>query len=116
MGPNPDITKEERLQLIEERYGKEIASQEGICDKMLNIDQTSTSMTSLVPYSNYCFLQAYSGGTGAGGWPDEKVVYCCNMGDGWQGDMQSMYNQARYKPANGQTQRRFGAFFIHRDL
>ena len=34
MGPNPDITKEERLQLIEERYGKEIASQEGICDKM----------------------------------------------------------------------------------
>lgn len=72
MGPNPDITKEERLQLIEERYGKEIASQEGICDKMLNIDQTSTSMTSLVPYSNYCFLQAYSGGTGAGGWPDER--------------------------------------------
>ena len=58
MGPNPDITKEERLQLIEERYGKEIASQEGICDKMLNIDQTSTSMTSLIPYSNYCFLQA----------------------------------------------------------
>ena len=62
---------------------------------MLNIDQTSTSMTSLVPYSNYCFLQAYGGGTGAGGWPDEKVVYCCNMGDNWQGDMQSMYNQAR---------------------
>lgn len=115
MGPNPDITKEERLQLIEERYGKEIASQEGICDKMLNIDQTSTSMTSLVPYSNYCFLQAYSGGTGAGGWPDEKVVYCCNMGDGWQGDMQSMYNQARYKPANGKRKGGFGAFFIHRD-
>ena len=58
MGPNPDITKEERLKLIEERYGKEIASQEGICDKMLNIDQTSANqMASLVPYSNYCFLQ-----------------------------------------------------------
>ena len=100
---------------FEQRYGKEISSQEGICDKMLNIDQTSTSMTSLVPYSNYCFLQAYGGGTGAGGWPDEKVVYCCNMGDGWQGDMQSMYEQARYKPANGKRKGGFGAFFIHRD-
>lgn len=115
MGPNPDITKEERLKLIEERYGKEIASQEGICDKMLNIDQTSANqMASLVPYSNYCFLQAYSGGTGAGSWPDEKVVYCCNMGDNWQGTMESMYNQARYKPASGRKGG-FGAFFIHRD-
>lgn len=115
MGPNPDITKEERLRLIEERYGKEIASQEGICDKMLNIDQTSTGMTSLAPYSNYCFLQAYGGGTGAGGWPDEKVVYCCNMGDNWQGTMESMYTQARYKPSNGKRKGGFGAFFIHRD-
>ena len=115
MGPNPDITKEERLKLIEERYGKEIASQEGICDKMLNIDQTSANqMASLVPYSNYCFLQAYGGGTGAGSWPDEKVVYCCNMGDNWQGTMESMYNQARYKPASGRKGG-FGAFFIHRD-
>lgn len=115
MGPNPDITKEERLKLIEERYGKEIASQEGICDKMLNIDQTSANqMASLVPYSNYCFLQAYGGGTGAGSWPDEKVVYCCNMGDNWQGTMEQMYNQARYKPASGRKGG-FGAFFIHRD-
>ena len=68
MGPNPDITKEERLKLIEERYGKEIASQEGICDKMLNIDQTSANqMASLVPYSNYCFLQAYKPASGRKG-------------------------------------------------
>ncbi len=114
MGPNPDITKEERLQLIEERYGTEIASQEGICDKMLNIDQTSTGMNSLIPYSNYCFLQAYGGGTSAGGWPVEKVVFCCNMGDNWQGTMSTMYNQARYQPSTGRKGG-FGAFFIHRD-
>lgn len=111
MGPNPDITKEERLKLIQERYGPEYTD----TDKLLNIDQTSTGMTSLIKYSNYCFLQAYGGGTGAGGWPDEKVVYCCNMGDGWPGTMQSMYNQARYKPANGKRKGGFGAFFIHRD-
>ena len=29
--------------------------------------------------------------------------------------MQSMYNQARYKPANGKRKGGFGAFFIHRD-
>ena len=52
MGPNPDITKEERLKLIEERYGKEIASQEGICDKMLNIDQTSAK-TVIVDYDEF---------------------------------------------------------------
>lgn len=113
-GPNPDITKEERLALIKERYGQEIASQEGICDKMLNIDQTSTSMTSLIAYSNYCFLQAYGGGTSAGSWPTEKVVFCCNMGDNWQGTMSTMYTQARSKPATGRKGG-FGAFFIHRD-
>lgn len=111
MGPNPDITKEERLKLIQERYGSEYTD----TDKLLNIDQTSTSMTSLIPYSNYCFLQAYGGNVGAGGWPDEKVVYCCNMGDGWQGTMQAMYNQARYEPGNGKRKGGFGAFFIHRD-
>lgn len=110
MGPNPDITKEERLALIQARYGADVTD----TDKLLNIDQTSTSMVSLAPYSNYCFLQAYSGGTGAGSWPDEKVVYCCNMGDNWQGTMESMYNQARYKPASGRKGG-FGAFFIHRD-
>lgn len=114
MGPNPDITKEERLALIKERYGEEIASQPGICDKLLNIDQTSLSMTSMIPYSNYCFLQAYGGSTQTGDWPNEKVVYCCNMGDNWQGDMASMYTQASFKPASGRKGG-FGAFFIHRD-
>lgn len=115
MGPNPDITKEERLELIRERYGDEMAAKEGICDKLLNIDETSTGMTSLIPYSNYCFLQAYGGGTGAGAWPDEKVVYCWNMGDNWQSDCHGMYNQAKYKPSSGKRKGGFGAFFIHRN-
>lgn len=111
MGPNPDITEAERLELIQERYGKDQTD----THKLLNIDQTSTALPDLAPYSNYCFLQAYGGGTGAGSWPDEQVVYCCNMGDNWQSSMQSMYNQARYKPANGKRKGGFGAFFIHRD-
>ena len=115
LGPNPDQTKEERLELIRERYGDEIANQPGVCDKMLNIDQTSTSLPDLAPYSNYCFLQAYGGGTGAGAWPDEKVVYCCNMGDNWNTPLNEMYNQARYKPANGKRKGGFGAFFLHRN-
>ncbi len=115
LGPNPDQTKEERLELIRERYGDAIANQPGVCDKMLNIDQTSTSLPDLADYSNYCFLQAYGGGTGAGAWPDEKVVYCCNMGDNWNTPLNEMYNQARYKPANGKRKGGFGAFFLHRN-
>lgn len=115
LGPNPDQTKEERLELIRERYGDEMANQPGVCDKLLNIDQTSTSLPDLAPYSNYCFLQAYGGGTGAGSWPDEKVVYCCNMGDNWQTPLNEMYTQARYKPANGKRKGGFGAFFLHRN-
>ena len=115
LGPNPDQTKEERLELIRQRYGDAIANQPGVCDKMLNIDQTSTSLSDLAPYSNYCFLQAYGGGTGAGQWPDEKVVYCCNMGDNWNTPLNEMYNQARYKPASGKRKGGFGAFFLHRN-
>lgn len=115
LGPNPDQTKEERRELIRERYGDAIADAPGSCDKMLNIDQTSTSLSDLADYSNYCFLQAYGGGTGAGAWPDEKVVYCCNMGDNWNTPLTEMYNQARYKPASGKRKGGFGAFFLHRN-
>lgn len=115
MGPNPDITKEERLELIRERYGDAMAAKPGICDKLLNIDQTGLSMSSIEPYSNYCFLQAYGGGTATGGgWPDRKIVYCCNMGDNWKSPMSEMYQQARFKPASGRKGG-FGAFFIHRN-
>lgn len=113
MGPNPDITKEERLALIRERYGDKIASEPGVCDKMLCID--GKNMSGVAPYSNYFFVQAYGGGTGTqSGWPNEKVVYCCNMGDGWQGAMNEMFTQARFKPSTGRKGG-FGAFFIHRD-
>ena len=115
LGPNPDITKEERRALIRERYGDAVANQPGVCDKMLNIDQTTTSLSDLAPYSNYCFLQAYGGGTGSGTWPAEKVVYCCNMGDNWNTPLNEMYTQARYKPTNGRRKGGFGAFFLHRN-
>jgi len=113
MGPNPDITKEERLKLIEERYGKEMAAKEGITEKMLCVDGGGPS--AIAPICNYFFQQAYGGGTGLGsGWPTEKCVLCCNMGDGWKGTMSAMYTQARYQPAKGRKGG-FGAFFIHRD-
>ena len=97
MGPNPNITKEERLELIRERYGDAMASQPGICDKLL------------------CVKQSYGGGTGgASGWPDSKIVNCENVGDNWKGNLSGLYNQARWKPASGRKGG-FGAFFIHRN-
>ncbi len=113
MGPNPDITPEERLELIRERYGDEMASREGICDKMLCID--GVSLASAEPYSNYFFVQSYSGGTGSRpGWPDSKIVHCYNIGDYWQGDLKSLYNQASWKPESGRKGG-FGGFLIQRN-
>ncbi len=109
LGPNPNITKEERLALIQERYGKDITD----TDKMLCVDAPSDPSSSLYDICNYYFKQAYSGGTYSG-WPIEKVVFCCNMGDNWQGTMSTMYEQARYQPSTGRKGG-FGAFFIHRD-
>ena len=113
MGPNPNITKAERLALIRERYGDEVASQEGICDKLLCVDAPSDPSQELTPICNYYFKQAYSGGTSTS-WTIDKVVFCCNMGDNWQGTMSDMYAQARYQPTKGRKGG-FGAFFIHRD-
>ncbi|MGN0213520.1 MAG: glycoside hydrolase family 18 [Muribaculaceae bacterium] len=113
MGPSPDITKEERLALIRERFGDEMANQEGICDKLLCVDGSNS--TKCEPYCDYFFQQAYSGSTSlASGWPTEKCVLCCNMGDKWSGTMQEMYNQARYQPSTGRKGG-FGAFIIGRD-
>ncbi len=109
MGPNPDITKEERLALIQERYGKDVTD----TDKMLCVDSPNDPSSSLIPICNYYFQQAYGGGTYTG-WPIEKVVFCCNMGDGWKSNMPEMYTQARYQPTTGRKGG-FGAFFIHRD-
>lgn len=113
MGPNPNITKEERLELIRERYGDEMAAKPGICDKLLCIDGGAPGGTAEL--SNYYFKQSYGGGTGgASGWPDSKIVNCENVGDYWQGNLSGLYNQARWKPASGRKGG-FGAFFIHRN-
>lgn len=109
MGPNPDITREERLKLIQERYGKEVTD----TDKLLCVDAPGDPSSQLYDICNYYFKQAYGGGTSSS-WPSEKVVYCCNMGDNWQGDMSTMYSQASYQPTTGKKGG-FGAFFIHRD-
>lgn len=109
MGPNPDITKEERLQLIQERYGKDVTD----TDKLLCVDAPGDPSSALYSICDYYFKQAYGGGASSS-WPSEKVVYCSNMGDNWQGTMAAMYNHAKYVPANGKKGG-FGAFFIHRD-
>ncbi len=108
LGPNPYITKEERLALIHERWPN--------CndtDKMLNVDtglSMGNTITDLSEYTNYYFMQAYGGGTSTGNWPAEQVVLCSNMADYWEGTMETMYNQARVTPAGG-----FGTYYIHRD-
>lgn len=112
LGPNPNITKEERLELIRERYGDEIAAQPGVCDKLLCVDGGNPGNHELF---NYFFKQSYGGGTGgASGWPDSKIVNCENVGDYWQGNLSGLYAQARWKPATGRKGG-FGAFFIHRN-
>ncbi len=110
MGPNPNITKEERLALIQERYGTD----ETDTDKLLCVDSNGQASTALADICNYYFIQAYSGGTYSYGWPIEKAVFCCNMGDYWQTEMTEMYEQAAYQPETGHKGG-FGAFFIHRD-
>lgn len=113
MGPNPDQTKEERLELIRERFGDEMASKPGICDKLLCVD--GGGPTPVEPYTDYFFKQAYGGSTAfSGGWPYEKQVFCENVGDNWKGNLSGMYNQARCKAPTGRKGG-FGAFFIHRN-
>lgn len=113
LGPNPNITKEERRELIRERYGDAIADQPGICDKMLCID--GGSVEGCQELSNYYFIQAYGGRTQLNSsWPAEKQVLCENVGDYWNTDLSGMYNQARTEPANGRKGG-FGAFLLHRN-
>lgn len=109
LGPNPNITKADRLKLIQARYGADVTD----TDKMLCVDSPSEPSSALQPICNYYFKQAYGGGTSTT-WPIGKTVFCCNMGDNWQGNMSAMYTQARYQPATGHKGG-FGAFFIHRD-
>ena len=114
MGPNENITKEERLALIKERYGDKIEYDDDICDKLLCVDSNGQAPSSLSDICDYYFYQAYGGGTNNGGWPWEKVVLCENVGDNWQGKLEGMYRQARFQPSTGRKGG-FGAFFGHRD-
>ena len=109
MGPNPDITKEERLALIQARYGKYVTD----TNKLLCVDAPGDPSSALYDICDYYFKQAYGGGTSSG-WPSEKVVLCANMGDYWQGTMKTLYDFATYQPSSGKKGG-FGAFFIHRD-
>lgn len=109
MGPNPNITKEERLKLIQARYGTEVTD----TNKMLCVDAPGDPSSDLHDICNYYLKQAYGGGTSSS-WPIEKVVFCCNMGDNWQGTMEVMYTQAKYQPAQGRKGG-FGAYYGHRD-
>lgn len=114
MGPNPDQTKEERLALIRERYGDEMAAKPGICDKLLCVDGGGPS--DVEPYSNYWFRQDYGGGSSfSSGWPYSKQVFCCNVGDNWGTPLDEMYRQARAKAPDGGLKGGFGAFYIHRN-
>jgi len=109
MGPNPNITKEERLKLLQERYGPG----DHDTNKMLCVDGGAANIAEIC---NYFFQQTYGGSPGSvSGWPSEKVVYCANVGDNWQNaDPNNIYAYARYQPTNGKKGG-FGAFFIHRD-
>lgn len=111
MGPNPDQTGEERLKLIQERYGNE----HNDTTKMLCVDAPGSPSTDLVPYCDYYFKQAYGGGTSEGSWPIEKTVFCENVGDNWNTSLDGLINQAKYQPGNGKRKGGFGAFFGHRN-
>lgn len=109
MGPNPDQTGEERLKLIQERYGTE----HNDTSKLLCVDGNQEK--ELVPYVNYYFLQNYGGGTNyPSTWPVSKCVFCVNWGDNWNTSGEQMYNQARWEPATGHKGG-FGAFYGQRD-
>lgn len=110
IGCNPDITKEERLALIQARYGKDVTD----TDKLLCVD--GGSLSALPAICNYYFQQTYGSSPGSvSSWPNEKVVYCANMGDYWKNaNPNNLYTYARYQPATGRKGG-FGAFFIHRD-
>ena len=109
MGPNPDQTKEDRLKVIQARFGDE----HNDVNKLLCVDGKSNS--GVIDYVDYYFLQNYGGGTYyPSDWPVEKCVFCCNWGDNWNTSGEQMYNQASWEPETGHKGG-FGAFYGQRD-
>lgn len=130
MGPNPNITKEERYQLILERFGKEVADKEGSCDKLLCIDAygQDPGAAHCEPLIDYFLSQDYNGIISRNGYPTEKVVHCMSVGEDWNNDPETtsrsvgnfytkkgrLYDWARYEPANGRKGG-FGGFILNND-
>lgn len=118
MGPNPNQTKEERLQFLRSRYGDKITLDD--CNKLLCVDsngQVSGWGSALIDICDYYFIQAYGGNVSnnAGNWPNEKCVWCENVGDAWPGNLNGLKRQAAYKTTTGGRKGGFGAFFGHRN-
>lgn len=116
MGEYVDWTPEERLEFIRERYGDEVASKPGICDKMFLVDGPCyyIQQYGATPYATWIICQAYGGGISPSGIPEEKIVWTSNMGDDWAGSNSILYNFANYEPASGHKGG-FGCFFMHRN-
>lgn len=118
MGPNPNQTKEERLEFLRSRYGNKITLAD--CNKLLCVDsngQVSGWGNELIDICDYYFIQAYGGGVSdhAGNWPNEKCVWCENVGDNWGTSLQGLISQASYVTKSGGHKGGFGAFFGHRN-
>lgn len=131
LGPNPNITKEERYQLILDRYGKEVADKPGSCDKLLCIDAygQDPGAEHCEPLIDYFLSQDYNGIINRGGYPTEKVVHCMSVGEDWNNDPEvtsrsvgnyytkkgRLYDWARWEPSNGGRKGGFGAFILNND-
>lgn len=131
LGPNPNITKEERYQLIAERYGKEMADKPGSCDKLLCIDAygQDPGAAHCAPLINYFLSQDYNGIIGRSGYPTEIVVHCMSVGEDWNNDPATtgravgnyytkqgrLYDWARWEPSDGGRKGGFGAFILNKD-
>lgn len=117
MGEYVDWTPEERLEFIRERYGDEVASKPGICDKMFLIDGPPYYIYRYggAPYATWIISQSYGGSISPDQCDESKIVWCSNLGDDWAGTNDILYRFARYKPANGGRKGGFGSFFMHRN-
>lgn len=140
LGPNPEITREERYALIEARYGTAMAQKSGSCDKLLCIDaygqDPSNSRTMDVnngkygyaDYINYFFSQDYNSIINRAYYPSEKVVHCVSIGQDYENDPETdsrsvgnyytkkgrLYDYARYEPATGRKGG-IGGFIFNKD-
>lgn len=130
LGPNPNITKEERYELIKERYGAAVADKPGSCERLLCIDAygQDPGAEHCAPLIDYFLSQDYNGIINRGGYPPEKVVHCMSVGEDWNNDPATtgravgnyytkqgrLYDWARWEPSSGRKGG-FGAFIINDD-